>query len=65
MKTIFAAYEELGRLITEEKVYKNPEINFSALCLRLGVDEQELDRFLQEELGYGGEEYLAQCRKAK
>lgn len=63
MCAIEKAYEIFGALMTEEKLYLNPSIKFKELCRKLGVEPDEMDRKLFNELGYKGEELMEAYRE--
>ena len=65
MKTIqnTQAYETFCRLMAEERLYIDPSISYASVCRALGADPDELDRELEEELGYSGEALIAHFRE--
>ena len=56
-------YKEFCVMMTEDRIYENPEVGFGDICRELGVEPSVLDRLLQDELGYTGAELLEEYRK--
>ena len=57
-----AAYAQFVDLMTDEKLYVDPNLTFRQICAWLDVSVRALDGVLTQELGVTGEEFLATCR---
>ena len=56
-------YSEFFYLMEEEKVYRDVDTDFNAICERLHVSRDQFNAFLLEELGFTGEEIVSRYRK--
>jgi len=64
MITLDRAFADFATLLERDRDWTGPDMTFPRICRRIGVPWRRFDRFLREELGYGGEEILAACRRA-
>ncbi len=53
---------ELQQMMTDQKLYLNPDLNLPELATKLGVQENALSKLFNEHLGTGFYEYLRQYR---
>ena len=56
-------YREFGVMMTGDRIYEDPSVSYADICAELDVLPEELDRVLLRELGYTGEELMAEYRK--
>ncbi len=63
MEKLFSVYAEFEKMVVEDRIYEDDTVDFASICGALGVSPEELDKLLVEELGYTGEEYLAELRR--
>lgn len=64
-RTLDEIYKEFGVMLTEDKIYQDPMVRYEDICRELGVLPSELDSLLLRELGYTGEEIMAEYRSAE
>lgn len=62
MEQIENSYRVLEQLLNDEHVFLNPRVSFSMICSWLKTDTKEMDVFLMNELGLGGDELLRRLR---
>lgn len=62
-KKLMEKYELFGRLMTEDKIYEDPSMDFKKACALAGIRPCVLDRLLKKELGVNGNELLDNYRK--
>ena len=55
-------YDELGRLLGEERIYEDPSMDFKTICRRIGAPPRVMDRLLRRELGVGGDTLIVSFR---
>lgn len=60
---LLTAYERFSRLMTDERLYLNPNINYESVCRLLGVEPTALDRILEREIGYSGSAVIRHFRE--
>jgi len=53
----------LWTLLEKEKIFLPSGMDFMRLCNLMGVDGEEMDRYLLEELGFSGEQIFMAYRK--
>lgn len=58
-------YKEFGVMLTEDKIYQDLTVSYEDICRELGILPSELDSLLLRELGYTGEEILAEYRSSE
>lgn len=61
VKDAFILFE---RLLNEDKLYLFPELDFSRICAAIGISTRELDAYVREELGIGGQNLMDIYRAA-
>ena len=61
-KSNISAYEQFCRLMTEESLYTDLSLTFATVCRWLEASEAELDRLIEQELGYSGEALMQHLR---
>lgn len=61
VKDAFILFE---RLLNEDKLYLSPELDFSRICVAIGISTRELDAYVREELGIGGQNLMDIYRAA-
>lgn len=64
METRNEAYAAFERLMDEEEIFRNRSLTFEDICAKAGADPAGLEKILLAELGYSGEELLAEYRRA-
>ena len=65
MKTkVEDAFILFERLLNEDKLYLSPELDFSRICAAIGISTRELDAYVREELGIGGQNLMDIYRAA-
>ena len=55
-------YESMCRLLLEDEIYRDPAVDFCQLCSLVGARPEEMQDYLDEELGMQGPELLAEFR---
>ncbi|MBQ3722611.1 MAG: hypothetical protein II851_02770 [Bacteroidales bacterium] len=63
MLTLDRAYSNFERLMETDRIWLDPDVDFSCICRILDVPLRRFDRFLYGELGFRGEEILAIYRR--
>ena len=58
-------YAAFGRLMDEQKVWRDPSVSFSEICSLAGSSTDVLNRILLEEIGMDGEELLLRYKAAE
>ena len=56
-------YKEFCVMMTEDRIYENPEVGFGDICRGVGVEPSVRDGLLEDERGYTGAELLEEYRK--
>lgn len=51
-------FELFAALLENEKVYMDSGLTFEKICSWIGVNRNDLDTFLEDEFGYGGDDIL-------
>ena len=64
MNTPATFFPTFAHLMDDEQIWSDPTVSFSGICRRLGISPRRFDRFLLEELGFRGEEILANYRQS-
>lgn len=64
MNTLFHAYSTFERLMETDRIWLDPNVDFSCICRILDLPRRRFDRFLYGELGFRGEEILAIYRRS-
>lgn len=63
MLTALEAYEEFGRLMNDEEVFRDSSQTFEGLCRMIGIDKDALESVLLEELGMRGDTLIDRYRE--
>ena len=63
MRTIASAYSNFGRMMLDDHIYEDPDVDYNDICTALRVSPDDLDEILLEELGMKGSEILQSFQK--
>ena len=64
MLTLNRAFANFERLMEKDRIWLDPDVDFSCICRILDLPRRRFDRFLYGELGFHGEEILAIYRRS-
>ena len=64
MFTFDRTLSDFTRLMDRDRIWLDPDVDFSCICYILDVPRRRFDRFLFGELGFHGEEILAVYRRS-
>jgi len=64
MHTIDEHYKKFYELLCVEKVFINPFVSYENICKALGIPEEAMETYLEQELGIGGQELIASLRQS-
>lgn len=56
-------FERFERLMDEDRIYRNPDIDFNDICRMLRCSSSDLDELLVNQFGMDGETILEEYRR--
>lgn len=65
MATLIKLFKRFEKLMDEDEIYLDPDIDFDGICRMLHCSPSDLNEYLEDQFGMDGEAILERYRQKK